>query len=133
MVMPAKKKFIREQDRFVTKGVVAKIEKKVDAAVRDVGGIRTRLGGVENVANDWERTWKRVNALDVQVGGLEGELRAAGTRILSLEGKQEETRLRHDVLARDLGQGKSAVRSDLFPRVTGLESRFRSLEWQVGQ
>jgi hypothetical protein len=94
----------------------------------EVMNIRIRMGDVERVLEGWEGMRDKVGEVDVRVARAEGEVKAGSQKIGLLEARQEEGRLRQDIMSRDIGQGKAAVNLGVLPRVSKLDSSVAKFE-----
>ena len=101
---------------------IQRVEKRVGALQGGMLIIETTMGEWNQKAKEWDYVRKRVNGLDMQVAGIEGEVMAERKKLFDLGAKVEEHRLRQDLKNREVAQGRNTLVAGLLPRVTRLES-----------
>ena len=122
----------REVERPITRSQTQRAESAVG---KDVVQLQTRMTALERAvekgAKGGDNNRKRVNGLDMRVGGAEGEAMACRKKVAELEKKEEENPLRQALAVRELTQAQALLAENVSSRMARVEARLLELEYRT--
>ena len=121
----------REVERPRTRSQTQRAELAIG---QDIVVLQTRMTALEKVmqknTKGGDNNRRRVNGLDMRVGGAEGEVMASRKKVAELEKKEEESRLRQVLALRELTQTRNFITESVNGRMARVEARLLELEYR---
>ena len=128
---PSRKKSSRDLGEYHgLRGRVQKVENRVQAAAKEINGVRARVVDVERAIKEIGEIRRKVNGLDVLLGSVHGEVMVWGRRVVTVEVKIEEGRLRQEHFSRELAANWAIIHTCL-PRVGRLEAKLTEVDYRL--
>ena len=117
--------------RPLTRGGTLRLEGRVDEMSREFQSLRHQIREVEKVQDEAMVSRKRIMETERRIVGIEGKALEEKRKVVALSEKLDETRQRHDLLAREISQSRSALNSGLLPRVAKSDNQVANLHYRL--
>ena len=115
-------------DRPTTRSMVPQVEEKVDAAAQDIAEAQNRIREVEGGVDEIRR---RLGGMEIAIAGVQTEVKSGEKRIVGLETKWEEMRLKQAIVMRDHAAERILLTTGVLQRLTKLERRQLIVEYRI--
>ena len=115
-------------DRPTTRSMVPRVEEKVDAAAQDIAEAQNRMREVEGGVDEIRR---RLGGMEIAIAGVQTEVKSGEKRIVGLETKWEEMRLKQAIVMRDHAAERILLTTGVLQRLTKLERRQLIVEYRI--
>ena len=84
----------------------------------------------ERAVKEMKELKRKVSGLDTFLGSVHGEVMVWGRRVVTIETKQEEGRVRQENLGREAAGGWTAI-TGILPRITKLEAKVLEVDFRL--